>query len=172
MNDYWNYLAHSEMKEREGHKYYARVIVGTDRNGRVQYRYFYDAREYGAWKTRQQKSNKSDNHGPFNEVSTKKAESGRTNIITGWNSNGKLPSKNELADVRKMTPTKLKNGESSLRKGVRGVDTPEKTIFGTKKQGATGSIRTISVKTVKNKSKKTIRERGKEMIARLFAKRK
>lgn len=34
MNDYWNYLAHGELgKERKGHKYYARVVVGTDKRG-------------------------------------------------------------------------------------------------------------------------------------------
>lgn len=31
MNDWWNYLAHSEVGgERKDHKYYARVVVGTD----------------------------------------------------------------------------------------------------------------------------------------------
>lgn len=41
MNDWWNYLVHSEVGgERKNHKYYARVVVGTDKHGRVQYRYF------------------------------------------------------------------------------------------------------------------------------------
>lgn len=54
MNDYWNYLAHGELgKERKGHKYYARVAVGRNKLGFTQYRYFYDAREYGAYMTRQ-----------------------------------------------------------------------------------------------------------------------
>ena len=53
MNDYWNYLAHGELgKERKGHKYYARIAVGKNRLGYTQYRYFYDAREYGAYMTR------------------------------------------------------------------------------------------------------------------------
>lgn len=53
MNDYWNYLAHGELgKERKGHKYYARVAVGRNKLGFTQYRYFYDAREYGAYMTR------------------------------------------------------------------------------------------------------------------------
>lgn len=54
MNDYWNYLAHGDLgKERKGHKYYARVAVGRNKLGFTQYRYFYDAQEYGAYMTRQ-----------------------------------------------------------------------------------------------------------------------
>ena len=54
MNDYWNYLAHGDLgKERKGHKYYARVAVGRNKLGFTQYRYFYDAREYGAYMARQ-----------------------------------------------------------------------------------------------------------------------
>ena len=54
MNDWWNYMAHSEVGgERKNHKYYARVVVGTDKRGRVQYRYFYDAREYGKYMSRE-----------------------------------------------------------------------------------------------------------------------
>ena len=54
MNDWWNYLEHSGLsKERKGHKYYARVRTGTNKLGFPQYRYFYDAREYGAYMTRQ-----------------------------------------------------------------------------------------------------------------------
>lgn len=57
MNDWWDYLEHSELgKERKGHKYYARVRTGTNKLGFPQYRYFYDAREYGAYMTRQNKT--------------------------------------------------------------------------------------------------------------------
>lgn len=57
MNDWWDYLEHSELgKERKGHKYYARVRTGTNKLGFPQYRYFYDAREYGAYMTRQNKN--------------------------------------------------------------------------------------------------------------------
>lgn len=77
MNDWWDYLAHSEVGgERKNHKYYARAVIGTDKHGRVQYRYFYDAREYGAWKTRKQQ-------GKADDVSSQKKK-GYTNIITGW----------------------------------------------------------------------------------------
>ena len=66
MNDWWNYLAHSEVGgERKDHKYYARVVVGTDKRGLVQYRYFCDAREYGAYKTRKQNADK--NHKIFSK---------------------------------------------------------------------------------------------------------
>lgn len=53
MNDYWDYLEHGLLgKEQKGHKYYARVPVGKNKLGFTQYRYFYDAREYGAYMTR------------------------------------------------------------------------------------------------------------------------
>lgn len=64
MNDWWNYLEHSGLgKERKGHKYYARVQTGTNKLGFPQYRYFYDAREYGAYMTnkRDPKSTKAMN---------------------------------------------------------------------------------------------------------------
>lgn len=53
MNDYLDYLEHSQLgKERKGHKYYVRVPVGKNKLGFTQYRYFYDAREYGAYMQR------------------------------------------------------------------------------------------------------------------------
>lgn len=52
-NDWWGYLAHSEVGgERKRHKYYARVLLGRNKLGFNQYRYFYDAREYGAYMQR------------------------------------------------------------------------------------------------------------------------
>ena len=47
--DYWNYLAHSQGSERAGHRYYARELVGN-KGGKNQYRYFYTAEEYSAYK--------------------------------------------------------------------------------------------------------------------------
>lgn len=45
-NDWWDYLAHAQKsEEREGHKYIARVEVGTKR-GRTIYRYFYTMDQY------------------------------------------------------------------------------------------------------------------------------
>lgn len=84
-NNYWDYLAHSQTgQERKGHKYYAREIVGTDRHGRIQYRYFYDAREYGAYKTKkQQAANRPGKMSDEAPVESKKIK-GRTNFITGW----------------------------------------------------------------------------------------
>lgn len=50
MNDYWDYLEHGLLgKEQKDHKYYARIPVGKNKLGFTQYRYFYDAREYGAY---------------------------------------------------------------------------------------------------------------------------
>lgn len=48
--DYWNYLAHSRQgAERDNHRYYARELVGN-KGGKNQYRYFYTAEEYSAYK--------------------------------------------------------------------------------------------------------------------------
>lgn len=170
MNDWWDYLAHSQLgKEREGHKYYARVPDGTDRQGRIRYRYFYDAREYGAWKTRQQNKKSQTGHGPWEEKDTKK-ENGRTRIITGWSDDGKLPDKVQMEQVRSMTPTRLGRNQTSLKKGVRGIDTPVKTMFGQMKQGTKSSVRTISVSTVTNR--KALAQRGKDMVAKLLKREK
>lgn len=46
MNDYWEYLAHAQKsEERKGHKYIARVEIGTKR-GKTIYRYFYTMDQY------------------------------------------------------------------------------------------------------------------------------
>lgn len=47
--DYWDYIAHSQGSERAGHRYYARELVGN-KGGKNQYRYFYTAEEYSAYK--------------------------------------------------------------------------------------------------------------------------
>ena len=50
MNDWWDYIAHAQKaQEREGHKYVARVEVGT-KNGHTLYRYFYSNEEYEAYR--------------------------------------------------------------------------------------------------------------------------
>lgn len=73
--DYWECIAHSQKgEERANHRYYAREQVGTTRLGFPKYRYFYDAREYGAYKTRQQQG-KSEN--------TRTKERGRTTFTIG-----------------------------------------------------------------------------------------
>lgn len=49
MNDYWTYLAHSQLgKERKGHKYYTRAPTGT-KEGHNVYRYFYSKEDYAAY---------------------------------------------------------------------------------------------------------------------------
>lgn len=60
MNDWWDYLEHSQKgQERKGHKYYARVAVGTDKFGRTKYRYFYSDSEWKAYKAGGTGSNKT-----------------------------------------------------------------------------------------------------------------
>lgn len=83
--DYWEYIAHSQKgEERANHRYYAREQVGTTRLGFPKYRYFYDAREYGAYKTRQQQG-KSE--------STRTKERGHTTFTIGEGKQlGKAPS--------------------------------------------------------------------------------
>lgn len=173
MNDWWDYLAHSEVGwERKNHKYYARIVLGTDKHGKTQYRYFYDAREYGAYKTRMQKGG-ADSIGPFGSTQTVPKSSGRTTFVTGWSSNGKLPNKNLMEQIKGWKPTKLKNGQSSLGSKVSGFN----ISYGTTKHNTDDTkiaMRNISVKTVKNrkssKGGKSIYQRGKDAIAKLFGK--
>lgn len=48
--DYWEYLAHGQKgAERDGHRYYARELVGN-RGGKNVYRYFYSAEEYASYR--------------------------------------------------------------------------------------------------------------------------
>lgn len=89
--DYWEYIAHSQKgAERDGHKYYARVQTGTNKLGFPQYRYFYDAREYGAYMTNQKNGG----------VASKKTK-GYTTYVTG---RGKqmLPSDVAKSDIDRM----------------------------------------------------------------------
>lgn len=91
MNDWWDYLEHSELgKERKGHKYYARVRTGTNKLGFPQYRYFYDAREYGAYMTRQ-----NNRYSPkFN------GKKGQTYFVTGKGST-MVDSRTANADIQR-----------------------------------------------------------------------
>ena len=168
MNDWWNYLAHSEVGgERKDHKYYARVVVGTDKRGLVQYRYFYDAREYGAYKTRKQNADK--NHKIFSKDPKElKKVKGRTNIIIGWGNTG-LPSSSNLKKIKGYEPSKLNGKTSTLKNGVHGFDKIFTFIDGTQHRT---SMRVVSVKMVKNKkskkSGKSIYQRGKDAVSKLF----
>ena len=50
MNDYWDYLAHSQVgQERANHRYYARIPDGRDAKGFRKYRYFYSKEDYTAY---------------------------------------------------------------------------------------------------------------------------
>lgn len=160
MNDWWDYLAHSEVGgERKNHKYYARAVIGTDKHGRVQYRYFYDAREYGAWKTRKQQ-------GKADDVSSQKKK-GYTNIITGWGNS--TATDGLIARVRSLEPTRLKKGQSSQKEHVMGVSM-ENSITGPSRKRTVRktNVRHISVKTIKNK--KSLAQRGKDVVAKLLKK--
>lgn len=171
MNDWWAYLAHSELGgERKNHKYYARVVAGTDKRGRTLYRYFYDAREYGAYKTRkQQAANRPRKMSDDAPVETKKTK-GRTNIITGWGNTG-LPSKADMKEIKKTKPSKLNGKKSTRAKGVRGFNRTITYFMGPTDRT---SMRTVSVKTVKKRKpkrkRKSIRQYGKDMVSKLLHK--
>ena len=171
MNDYWGYLAHSQPEEREGHKYYARVVTGTDKHGRVQYRYFYDAREYGAWKTRKQKESNTEDP-DFGKKKTAKKKSSRTTFVTGWNNEGKLPSKQKRENIQSNQGKaySLKKGQSTLDPKVGGDQTEisiSNMLTGSKKVYKS-TIKKVSAKTVKHK--KSLKERGKAVISNLLKK--
>lgn len=71
--DYWEYLAHGQKgAERDGHRYYARELVGN-RGGKNVYRYFYTAEEYSAYK----KSKGTPGRGTY-------AETGRSRDAAIW----------------------------------------------------------------------------------------
>lgn len=129
MNDWWNYMAHSqEGQERKGHKYYARVAVGRNKLGFTQYRYFYDAREYGAYMTRKRQG--------IPESSRAKIK-GRTVFTTGTgkvNGSMKAPSHDkglmsvEERDLIRSTgnptgDTLYKNGKPVSNQGVYNAKT-------------------------------------------------
>lgn len=60
VNDWWSYLAHAQKaEERKGHKYIARVEVGTKR-GRTIYRYFYTMDQYKQYLSQKEKGVKSE----------------------------------------------------------------------------------------------------------------
>lgn len=110
MNDYWNYLAHGELgKERKGHKYYARVAVGRNKLGFTQYRYFYDAREYGAYMTRQ----KNNRYSPKFE-----GKKNTTYFVTG-KKKGKSFISSLFGDNPKITMLKDMDGKS-VKKYIAG----------------------------------------------------
>lgn len=170
-NDWWDYLAHSEVGgERKNHKYYARIVLGTDKHGNVQYRYFYDAREYGAYKTRRQKSGGTDSIGPFGGTKNVPKKTGRTTFVTGWSNNGKMPTKNQMERISGWKATRLKDGQSSLGNKVSGFNVS--VDMGGKRADTKLAMRRVSAKTVRHKDTRTLRQRGKDVIARLLGKKK
>lgn len=104
MNDYWDYLEHGlKGKERKGHKYYARVPVGTNKLGFTQYRYFYDPREYGAYMSRKNQDKTARIESPYKKKDTK-----TTYYVTGTG--------NTMTDQKKV------QGDIDKARG-RGVET-------------------------------------------------
>lgn len=143
MNDWWDYLEHGqEGHERKGHKYYARVPVGKNKLGFTKYRYFYDAREYGAYMTNQ-KNGKGD-------LQTQKTK-GYTTYVTGRGSQ-MLPSSIAKEDMEKLRGT--------------GVATTHKM---TNEKGEwTGASAVGRAKTVKDYGKSL--RNGKEKVKKLLRK--
>lgn len=156
MNDWWNYLEHSGLgKERKGHKYYARVQTGTNTLGFPKYRYFYDAREYGAYMTnkRDPKSTKAMN--ARNDYGNKNS----TYYVTGKGS--------------RMLSGSAAN--ASMYFARRGNIYDEGTLYA-KSGRPGGKYSTESTKTVKDHKKlrkvkrdmESIYQRGKDAVARLI----
>ena len=150
MNDYWNYLAHGDLgKERKGHKYYARVAVGRNKLGFTKYRYFYDAREYGAYMTRQ----KNNRYSPKFE-----GKKNTTYFVTGKGTS--------------MVDGGTANKDIQRAKGL-GVYTTH--YLSNEKETPTGATATSEAKTVKDhpnlrKAKQRIKtavEKGKKFVSGL-----
>ena len=147
MNDWWNYLEHGqEGQERKNHKYYARVAVGKNKLGFTQYRYFYDAREYGAYMTR----NKNNSFYP--KAAPKK---GTTYYVTGWG--------------KSLVDDDTVNKDIQRARGL-GIYTAHK--LSNDKGELTGGAASTSAKTVKDRKKrrKDAIQRGKAKVASLLRK--
>lgn len=152
MNDWWDYLEHSELgKERKGHKYYARVRTGTNKLGFPQYRYFYDAREYGAYMTRQ-----NNRYSPkFN------GKKGQTYFVTGKGST-MVDSRTANADIQRAKALDLYTTHYLSKDGY----------------GPTGATATNRAKTVKDHKKlrqakrnvQAAAKKGKAKVASLLRK--
>lgn len=166
MNDWWNYLAHSqEGQERKGHKYYARVAVGRNKLGFTQYRYFYDAREYGAYMTRKNRAaqftktngKKASDFGTARYRNSKQDGGKTTYYVTGRGP--LLKSDIANADIKRTKTT----GEDTLR-----IRSDKDGFF-------TGSSATAHKKTVKDhpnlrKAKQSIKtavKKGKDFVSGL-----
>lgn len=128
MNDWWNYLEHSGLgKERKGHKYYARVQTGTNKLGFPQYRYFYDAREYGAYIANQK-------NGKGNPLTRK--TKGYTTYVTGVG--------------KQMLPASIANEDVNRLRGTGVASTHKMT---NEKGEWTGASAVVRAKTVKDYGK-------------------
>lgn len=152
MNDYWNYLAHSqEGQERKGHKYYARVAVGRNKLGFTQYRYFYDAREYGAYMTRQRQGKNTQINVPYGQKDRK-----TTHYVTGTG-NTMVRQRDAESDM-----------ERARSRGVDTVRTPSDKFGGATGISANSASVTGHAKTVKDhpnlrKAKSAVNKKAAEV---------
>lgn len=157
MNDWRDYLEHSQLgKEREGHKYYARVADGTDRLGRIRYRYFYDAREYGAYMTNQKQSGSTGNG------IRKNGEKRSTYYITGRGS-AMIPGS--------AAQEYLHEARTNHRYGYGRLTTVNKDGKATSGQFYTGRAQTVRDHKTLRKVKhnvKAVAKRGKAKVASLL----
>jgi hypothetical protein len=180
MNDYWNYLAHGELgKERKGHKYYARVRTGTNKLGFPQYRYFYDAREYGAYMTRQNtalqfvKNNRQGTAGhPIEREDRSKDDGKHTTYVTGY---GPMTSmKYAQADIKKSKETGIDtlriHDETQVEYNKVDKQKGKKTSYYTGSSASATKKRIHDNKTVR-KAKRNLKnaaKKGKAKVASLL----
>lgn len=152
MNDYWNYLAHGELgKERKGHKYYARIAVGKNRLGYTQYRYFYDAREYGAYMARKRQDKTAQISVPYGQKDRK-----TTHYVTGTG-NTMVSQRDAERDM-----------ERARSRGIDTVRTPSDKYGGTTGISADSASVTAHTKTVKDhpnlrKAKSAVNKKAAEV---------
>lgn len=183
MNDWWDYLEHSELgKERKGHKYYTRVRTGTNKLGFPQYRYFYDAREYGAYMTRQNKNFQNiKNNGlqtkgrvGLQEQDRKPDDGKHTNYVTG---HGPMTSmKYAQADIKKSKETGIDtlriHDETKVEYSNANKWKGKKTSYYTGSSASATTKRIHDNKTVR-KAKRNVQaaaKKGKAKVASLLRK--
>ena len=169
MNDWWDYLEHGQLgEERKGHKYYARVAVGKNKFGFTQYRYFYDAREYGAYMSRKNgKAEFTKNNGG------QPSDFGSVHYRAGKKHNGKTTY--YVTGTGPMLKSKLARADMDRSKRT-GEDTVH--VRSDKNGAYIGASASASAKTVKDhkklrKAKRDVQaaaKKGKEKVASLLRK--
>lgn len=159
-NDWLDYLQHGQQgKERKGHKYYARIAVGRNKLGFTQYRYFYDAREYGAYMANKQKDKSA-----LDTVPHKAKDNKTTYYVTGFGKN--------MTDQKKVQ-SDLARSRANGVDTIRGINNDGSRYISTDSMSWTAHTKTVHDNKTLRKAKrsmKAVAQKGKAKVASLLKK--